>query len=246
MEDPWPVHDPLRLAAPPGACILDMSRLKVQLVAIRLIIFDLDGTLVDSSADIANALNAAGEKFGIGPITVKETEELIGGGLSELIERLLVKRNIELDRTALLRGFLDRYSSHLIDHTRPYPSVIETLEALDHIVKVVLSNKTTAFVLEIADRFGLTDFFASIQGGDAVAEKKPAPTGILAFLTHFETEKDEAMIVGDSMYDIEAGRRAGIHTVAAMYGYGSPGFDQEAEFRIRTFAEIPQIVQNLK
>lgn len=214
-------------------------------MAIRLLIFDLDGTLVDSSSDIANALNAAGKIVGMNPVTVRETEGLIGGGLTTLIDRLLAKQGIDIDRTALLKGFLDSYSSHLTDLTRPYPHVTETLVALDGVAKVVLSNKITAFTVEIVRRFGWTGFFSSIQGGDTVAEKKPAPTAILTLLADSKIRRDEAMIVGDSLYDVQAGRRAGIHTVAALYGYGSPDFDADAEFRIRTFEELPQIVRTI-
>jgi len=214
-------------------------------VAIKLIIFDLDGTLVHSSADIAYALNAAAKPFGIDPLTVEEAEELIGGGLNKLIERLLARRQANLDKTILIKHFLDQYSSHLTDHTRPYPQVPETLTALNGYAKAVLSNKVTSFTVEIVKRFGLAGFFGSIQGGDTVAEKKPSPVSILALLEQFAAEKGEAMIVGDSMYDVEAGRNAGIRTVAAMYGYGTPGFEANAEFRIEAFAELPGIVQGL-
>lgn len=214
-------------------------------MAIRLIIFDLDGTLVDSSADIANALNDAGKQFGIAPLSAKDAEELIGGGLNRLIERLLARQQADVDKTALLKDFLNKYSSHLTDHTRPYPHVMQTLASLDGIVKVVLSNKVTSLTVEIIERFGLSPFFSSIQGGDTVPAKKPDPTAILALLSEFDAEKEEAMMVGDSNYDMEAGRRAGIHTVAAMYGYGSPGFDRDAEFRISAFAELLRIVQKL-
>jgi phosphoglycolate phosphatase len=214
-------------------------------MAIRLIIFDLDGTLVDSSTDIATALNTAGKIFGVSPVTVREAEGLIGGGLTALIDRLLAKEGINVDRTALLKGFLDTYSSHLTDHTRPYPRVTETLVALDGIAKAVLSNKTTSFTVEIVRRFGWTGFFESIQGGDTIAEKKPAPTAVLNLLADFKVRKEEAIIVGDSLYDVEAGRSAGIHTVAVLYGYGSPGFDAKADFRVRAFEELLPIVQRL-
>lgn len=214
-------------------------------MAVKLIIFDLDGTLVDSSADIANALNAAGKTFGMHPVTVKEAEELIGGGLTKLIERLIAKQRVEVDKTELLRGFLDRYSRCLTEHTRPYPLVAETLAALDGVIMAVLSNKLTSFTREIVKRFGLDHFFGSIEGGDTVHEKKPSPAAILALLHRFEVEKGQAVIVGDSMYDMEAGRRAGIHTVAAMYGYGSPGFDVGAEFRMEGFSELSRIVEKI-
>lgn len=214
-------------------------------MAIRLIIFDLDGTLVDSSTDIANALNVASKPFGILPMTVKETEEIIGGGLKRLIELLLAREGSTVDGTKLLKRFLSEYSSHLTDHTRPYTAVPETLATLDGITKTILSNKLTSFTVEIVKRFGLAHFFSSIQGGDVVVEKKPAPTSILALLDQFTTDKREAMIVGDSIYDVEAGHRAGIHTVAAMHGYGAPGFDVNADFRINSFSELPGIVRSL-
>jgi len=154
-------------------------------------------------------------------------------------------QGISIDRRALLKGFLDAYSSHLTDHTRPYPRVTETLVALDGITKAVLSNKITSFTVEIVRRFGWTGFFGSIQGGDTIAAKKPAPTAVLNLLADLKVRKEEAIIVGDSLYDIEAGRNAGIHTVAALYGYGSPGFDANAEFRVRAFEEVLTIVEKL-
>jgi phosphoglycolate phosphatase len=214
-------------------------------MAIKLIVFDLDGTLVDSSADIANALNAASKPFGMEPVSVKEAEGLIGGGLTKLIERLLARKQVDVDKTSLLRHFLDEYTTRLTDYTRPYPQVPETLAALNGVVKSILSNKITSFTVEIAKRFGWTDFFQSIQGGDAVAEKKPSPASIFSLLDRFVVEKHEAVIVGDSAYDLEAGQRAGIHTVAALYGYGMPGFDAGAEFRMHSFSELPLIVQRL-
>jgi phosphoglycolate phosphatase len=214
-------------------------------MAIKLIIFDLDGTLVDSSTDIANALNAASKPFDIPPVTVREAEEIIGGGLKKLIKRLLAKSGSTMDGSLLLQRFLEEYSSHLTDHTRPYEALRETLEALDGITKAILSNKLTSFTIEIVRRFGLTHFFSSIQGGDVVVEKKPAPTSVLALLAQFGVDKKEAMIVGDSSYDVEAGHRAGIHTVAAMYGYGVPGFEATADYRITSLSELPGIVFKL-
>lgn len=220
--------------------------LKYHFMAIKLIIFDLDGTLVDSSTDIANALNAASKSFGIPSVTVREAEEIIGGGLKKLIERLLARTGSTVDGSMLLQRFLDEYSSHLTDHTTLYPAVAETLAALEGITKVILSNKLTSFTLQIIERFRLGHFFSSVQGSDAVAEKKPSPAPIVSLLDQFAVDRRQAMIVGDSIYDVEAGHRAGIHTVAAMYGYGAPGFDALADFRIRSFPELPALARRIE
>lgn len=214
-------------------------------MAVRLIIFDLDGTLVDSIADIAASLNVVISPYMSEPVTADELKPLVGGGAVKLMADLLFAKNVPLDRTAVAKIFVEHYANHLTDRTLPYPGVIETLEKLADQKKAVLSNKLTHLTKSILEQLGLARFFALVVGGDSSPEKKPSAVPILRLLEHFTMSADEALMVGDSVYDIEAGRAAGVKTVAVLYGYGQGDFSTRADFTIREFSELIEIVKKL-
>lgn len=118
-------------------------------VAIRLLIFDLDGTLVDSSADISNALNYAIGPYGIPELSVPETIALIGEGLTRLIEKVIQQKAPGLDLSAVVNRFLRYYSAHLADHTRPYPGTEKVLRGLVEYKKVIISNKIESLSVKV-------------------------------------------------------------------------------------------------
>lgn len=217
---------------------------------IKLIIFDLDGTLVDSAKDISNALSHAVKPFGLGTITVEETASLVGDGLTRLVEKFIAAHNefakyreqVESIKNKLLEDFISYYSKHLTDFTVPYPFVREILEKLNGYKKTVISNKREALVKEILEHFGILNFFDVVLGGDSFEEKKPSPVPIRKVLEMFALNPEEAAIVGDSELDIQAGKAAGIATIAAAYGYRSKEFLKEADYIIDSIDELTEIL----
>lgn len=215
---------------------------------IKLIIFDLDGTLIDSSIDITEAINYAIKPYGLSPLTRKDTIKLVGEGISRLIEKLLSATpfhgNIEV-RNSVMDRFLEYYSAHLLDNTKDYPGVRETLERLRNYKKVVISNKREALSRRIIQELDL-NFFDMIIGSDSTPEKKPSPLPILKVLAEFEIRPEEAIIVGDSNLDIEAGRAAGLITVAVKYGYRPYDMIKHADYVIDRIEDLLDILQMIE
>lgn len=204
---------------------------------IKLIIFDLDGTLVDSSVDITNALNYSIEPYGLEKLTVERTISLVGEGTTRLIEKLLGDRWADL-RGVVLERFLEYYSGHLTDYTVPYPGVRETLEMLTDYRKTVISNKRTDLSRRVLGNLELSTYFDIIWGSDSVSEKKPSPAPVMEMLKKMSCRPEEAVIVGDSNYDIDAGRAAGVRTVAVSYGYRDVSLLKDADVIIDKMKEL--------
>lgn len=217
---------------------------------IKLIIFDLDGTLVDSVKDISNALSHAVKPFGLGPISAEETASLVGDGLTKLIEKFIAAHSeltkhgesAESIKDRLLKNFIPYYSEHLTDFTVPYPFAVETLEKLTKYKKAVISNKREALVKEILEHFDILKFFDVVLGGDSSEEKKPSPAPIKKILQTLGFNPEEAAIVGDSEIDIQAGKAAGITTIAASYGYRSREALKEADYIIGGIDRLIEIL----
>lgn len=208
---------------------------------IRLIIFDLDGTLVDSSVDLTNALNHAIEPCGIEKLTVAQTKSLVGEGITKLLENLLGPERLSM-HAHILGRFMDYYSSHLIDHTTPYPGVTETLAGLQNYKKAVISNKREALSREVLKGLGLLQHFDAVLGSDSTGQKKPSPRPLLKVMQMLSSAPRETMIVGDSNFDIEAGKAAGTITCAVTYGFRDAGLLQDADLMIDMFSEIPGVL----
>lgn len=212
-------------------------------VTLKLIIFDLDGTLVDSRPDIMHAVNHAIAPYAIDPVDLVETTELVGEGAIRLMEKLLKKRKVSLDVPALVDRFESYYSAHPVSHTVVYPGVPETLHSLRDYRKAIVSNKFRSISLQVLERLGLSQHFDEVAGVDTFPERKPSPLPVLRMLEKFSVNPEEALMVGDSMYDIQAARAAGAKTVAAAYGYGSRGFSDDADFTITDFPQLVEVVE---
>lgn len=213
-------------------------------MAIRLLIFDLDGTLIDSAQDITMALNHAMGPD-VEPVTTEQTKAMIGEGAMKLLAKLLEQRRVTTDRPVLMKNFLDYYSSHLDIYTEPYPEVKETLEKLGSYKKAVVSNKLHKLSVKTLEAFGLLRHFDFVAGGDTSPERKPSPRAILPVLDRFEVKPEETILIGDSIYDVEAGRAAGVKTVAVTYGYGGAGFARNADYQIDVMGKLVGIVRDL-
>lgn len=209
---------------------------------VRLAIFDLDGTLVDTSEDITAAINHATGPLGFRALEPVETEKLVGEGLSNLIDKVL-RREDHPDKQKALADFLDYYSANLSVHSRPYPHVVEALEGLGpDMLKAVVSNKREALSRRLLEELGLAGHFNIIVGGDTVARKKPSPVPIQHVLSCLNIMPEEAVLIGDSLYDIAAGTGAGIKTVAVTYGYGEKEDLSGADFMIYRMRDLPPLL----
>lgn len=186
---------------------------------IRGVIFDLDGTLIDSFGAIMEGFNATLPLFGLDPLTLDETKVLVGGPLAETLGELLGDENAE----EATRIFRHRYREVYLDMTRPMPHAIETVEKLHRngYVIGVATNKHGGFSRRIIDHLGLGGFICTVVGEGDTAASKPEPDMILKNLADMSVNGHEAVFVGDSTIDIETGRNAEVKTIAVPTGHHS-------------------------
>lgn len=214
-------------------------------MTIELIIFDLDGTLVDSCEDITQALNYCFQKKGIEGFSKEEVRKMVGEGVNRLIEKALQSRNLSLPIQDLVDCFINYYREHIADFSRVYPNVRETLKELKGIKKAVISNKLTELSIKTLEKLELLEYFDFVAGSDFFSERKPSAVPIIETIRKFNTSKDKVIVVGDSELDIKAGTLAGVKTVAVTYGYREKEFLKNADFIIDKFSDLITIVRTL-
>jgi|YNPMSStandDraft_1061717.scaffolds.fasta_scaffold03555_8 phosphoglycolate phosphatase len=210
-----------------------------------LVIFDLDGTLVDSQLDLANAVNAARAHLGLDPIEVDRIASYVGDGAPVLIRRALGPEATETEVQQALQFFYDYYREHMLDHTRPYPGVRSALDRLrDAGVKMaVLTNKPVRFSQALVDGLGLGGHFFRVYGGNSFEQKKPHPIGVETLLAESGAAPDRALMVGDSAVDVRTARNAGIAVCGVTYGFQPEGFESEPpDFLIDNLEELARMV----
>lgn len=213
---------------------------------IRLVTFDLDGTLVDSVPDLAAAVDAALADLDLAPRGEPRVRDWVGNGSLRLMERALRDALGQDPDAALLarahQGFLDHYGRDPSAHTRLYPGVREALDALRDrgLPLALVTNKPSAFIPPILEAFGLQDHFGLCLGGDSLAQKKPDPAPLRHVAAHFDVSPSACLMVGDSRHDIEAGRAAGFRTLAVPYGYnhGESVRDSAPDGVVESLAEL--------
>jgi phosphoglycolate phosphatase len=212
---------------------------------IRCVVFDLDGTLADTSADLAAAMNHVLREFGRPEKPADLLTSYVGDGLEVYLGRAL-----ETDEQPLIARakpvFLDYYRDHLVDATRLYPGVRETLDWLrkNRIVCYILSNKPEEFIRPIAGRLGIAGDFADSFGQYRFPRTKPDPEGLLHIMRTGGFTADETLIVGDHHTDIETGRNAGVRSVFCAFGLGRTGASVP-DFTIASMSELAGIVASL-
>lgn len=210
---------------------------------LKLLIFDLDGTLADTGRDIAEAINFAIAPFGVSSYSVEEVKAMVGSGISYLLRSIAPSGSESPGvQEKVIARFFRHYSLHLLDHTRAYPGVPETLQQLTAYRKTVLSNKREEFSRRILNGLGLSSSFDAAFGSDSLSEKKPSPAPVLEILDRFGVSRDETVIVGDSSYDIEAGNAAGVRSIAVTYGFRSRETLKDADSLIDSFRELATIL----
>ncbi len=187
----------------------------------RNVIFDLDGTLVDSKLDLANALNRSLEHFRLEPLPHDRIYSFVGNGVRRLIEDALKFRG----RLELFDGvfnfFLNYYYNHLLDNTRLYDGIKDVLDALKEQGRrlFVVSNKSEIFSRKILKGLNVEHYFDEIVGGDTFPNKKPHPQQILEILKKYDAKNDESIVIGDSENDIEAAKAANVAVCWVSYGF---------------------------
>jgi len=207
--------------------------------------FDLDGTLVDTAQDITNALNFALKPYGLDSLTVEGTIKMVGEGVSRLVEKVLPVEKLHL-KSDVLNRFLEYYSEHLIDNSREYPHVKETLENFSGFKKAVISNKGEDLSKRLLEELGLSKYFDLIIGSDTAGERKPSAQPVFYAMTRLGLKPEESIIVGDSNYDIEAGKKAGVKTIAVTYGYRPIEFLREADYMIHDIRALVPLLHELE
>ena len=188
---------------------------------VRALIFDLDGTLIDSKVDLALAVNAVLAEMGRGPLRHDQIFGYIGQGAPSLIARALGDGATEEECRRGLEFFIQYYSIHKLDNTVLYPGVRETLDALAGMPMAVLTNKPVGASRGILQGLGLAENFRIIYGGNSFERKKPDPMGVETILREFGATPSQAMVVGDSDIDVLTARNAGTWICGVTYGFGS-------------------------
>lgn len=193
-------------------------------VSAKLLLLDLDGTLLDTVGDIATAANRMREAFGFGPLDAAVIRNFIGRGIANLVSLSMKSAVGELGSGATkvaMAQFEKQYESCLADTSRPYPGVFEGLELFKEVgfKLACITNKSERFVLPLLEKTGLADYFELVVSGDSLAEKKPHPLPIQHAAKHFGVKIDELIFIGDSMHDAAAARAAGCPVFIVPYGY---------------------------
>ncbi|HVC20026.1 MAG TPA: HAD-IA family hydrolase [Vicinamibacterales bacterium] len=189
-------------------------------MAIRLIVFDLDGTLVDSRSDLAGAANELLQECGAAPLDDAAVGRMVGEGAAVLVRRAFDAAGLAEPADALAR-FLVRYSRRLLKTTRVYDGVPELLARLDGTASMtVLTNKPRDLARRLLDGLGLLDRFGEVFGGDAPYPRKPDPEGLRALMAGAAADQASTLVVGDSAIDLRTARAAGVGICLARYGFG--------------------------
>lgn len=207
------------------------------------VIFDLDGTLVDSASDIAEALNLTLRDHRLQQVDERTVRSWIGEGVRALTATALAAQHSRLDVDAVMPDMMRHYGECLLHRPRLYDGVVETLHrlrALD-VALAVCTNKPIRFVAPLLEHLGLRDLFSALLGGDSLAERKPSGAPLLHLAAQFELTPTQCLMVGDSATDAAAARAAGMPLAMVRYGY-LRGFDPEASGAVAVVDDLRQLV----
>jgi len=208
-----------------------------------VLIFDLDGTLVDSKKDLTASVNYIRKQFDLHLLTEEEIARFIGNGALMLIRRALGAEASEANVQAGLQMFLSYYRAHMLDSTVLYPGVRQTLDRLSDCKLAVLTNKPVHFSCAMLDGLGIYRHFAAVYGGNSFDHKKPDPVGVYQILSDTKGHRERTWMIGDSAVDVLTGRNAGIATCGVTYGYATETFkDAPPDFLIDSFSELEGLI----
>jgi len=210
----------------------------------NVLIFDLDGTLIDSAPDLHRSLNAVLAEQGRAAVGLEDIRAMVGDGAAKLVERGFADTGAPVEPSelpGLVQRFLVQYSAGRHAMTRAFPGVTETLTVLRErgCQLGVCTNKPYAPTMEILELLGLTGFFGAVTGGDSLPVRKPDPGHLLGTLKLLSATADNAVMIGDSANDVAVARAAGVPAVIVRYGYTrTPVEELKADALIDRFDEI--------
>ena len=222
-----------------------MNRKSARKLEVDLIIFDLDMTLVDSLASINNCFVYAFERNGLPPPAREDVNRLIGLTLEKMTERLLLKAGTPADmQKAIVDGYRERYRATAGGETKLFPGVRDVLEHFKGKRLAVVTTKHGGLARKLLEELDILRYFNLVLGYGDFRNPKPDPESIFKALDETKVHADRAVIVGDTIYDIEAGKGAGIHTVAVTFGVDSREELELAkpEFMIDNMRELMDII----
>ena len=207
---------------------------------VKAVVFDLDGTLIDSKRDLALAMNATLKHLGRKEIEAERIYSYVGGGVQLLVKRALAEGASDEEIERGMAYFLEYYRAHMLDNTVPYPGVREALDNLSGRELAVLTNKPVKFSKLILNGLGMAGYFRYVYGGNSFEKKKPDPVGLNTLLREFGAEPRETMMVGDSDVDIQTARNAGTWACGVTYGMGSAKLPaSEPDLMLDSLEELP-------
>jgi len=208
---------------------------------IELLIFDLDGTLINTLEDISESVNFMLARLGRQPIDADSVRRYVGDGVNLLMERSLGGRSERISEAVAI--YRDHHRRNLTVHATLYPSVKETLEYFKGIPKAVITNNRMEFCRPLLEHLGIVEQFKKLIAADDGLPLKPAPDAILNIMSECAATKDGTAIVGDGVTDIQAGKAAGITTCAVTYGFRSEQELKKAapDYVIRDFSELQKL-----
>jgi phosphoglycolate phosphatase len=216
-----------------------------KLLSVRALIFDLDGTLIDSKLDLIHSVNAMLREMKQPQLAADTISAYIGHGAPQLVSRALGTGAGEEELKHALQFFLGYYEEHKMDNTCAYPGVAETLAQLSHLPMAVLTNKPARISVRILNSLGLAQYFRAIYGGNSFESKKPDPFGANKILREFGIPARETLLVGDSEVDVKTARNAGMQAAAVNYGFGAHDrVAHPADIYLDRFADLAGVVTN--
>jgi phosphoglycolate phosphatase len=203
-----------------------------------LVIFDLDGTLVDSLEDLTSSVNYMRSRFGLDALSQEQVRSAIGKGARNLVERSMPADDSRIDEALAI--FLDHNGSNLAVHTRLYPGAEKLLSSLKHIdiPLALVSNKNTGHCRQLLSTLNIQEYFHTILGGDAVKNCKPSPDALLEAISRTNAAKETTVMIGDSINDVTAAAEAGVTSIGCSFGYGEAWELERAAVRIDALEQL--------
>ncbi len=183
----------------------------------ELLIFDLDGTLIDTRQDIANSANIMLDHYGLDGKSVAEVTSYVGDGIAKFVERCIGDEKVNFNEAVSM--FKSIYTEHLLENTSPYPGIMELLDQLNMYRKAVLTNKAYDPTKTITDGLGLTTHFEMVVGGDTLPRKKPFPDGVNYILENTGVDRGKSLLIGDGRNDILTAADTELRSVYVSWGF---------------------------